>query len=740
MTPKDWRQEEDNATTSIDHLKAIVDPGSSGWEQDLESLRAKFSTQLKAWEDSQRSSITKQLESYRAQQELQILKSIQSGASASQTRLDSQSAELQKALDICRRERDELFQECQTLRSRERQLNDDLNEIRLAFTRQTLDLQADKVKLLEELNEAKSISHSEKVKLLEELHAAKSAHQVDHIKLLDDLNAAKSAQVKLLEELSTARTALAGTAAGANVVKMKNLENDDSNGSEIASDGEAYIHETASPEEELRVQELGRIGSIGEGPPEVVVPQRPQAGDIEPLQERRRRWETLTWTNQETYKIKGSCSAYQLAGGMFIKTFKEGHMLILQLPTSRAPVYRAITHCSFNKEIFGFASDTSQDLLVSFGCDRQSVWIAMYSATGSKPVPHPEATKQILQVPNKCRPDNIGLERGRRVLYGASDYPKDYLLKIAGDLVGMLIYVPAQQFSRLLVWNWKIGTLIGDTLGNQDYLFRAAYEFSFVSPTFLHVTLANSIGSIDLYSIDPSSITPAGFTHLASLLLPPVKEGVETVPVRYTTESLQANASPNHFGTSQLSVLQIEYATHYGFFDSERFQLVVPTSVFIDYAKFSPNLTPKLPITVQWEIWGPSKTCWIPRPRIPSSLLDLRPENLWTRYLCGQRVLALPASGPGIEVLDFDFDPDSPPVNMDPALQQEICIDPTFIPAGNVFIDDVESSLPYIKTTRRGALDEGFAGFAIDEERIIAISVEGSGSDQRISKLTTMTF
>ncbi|RXW16163.1 hypothetical protein EST38_g9696 [Candolleomyces aberdarensis] len=688
------------------------------------------------------SSITKHLESYRAQQELQILKSIQSEASNTQTRPDAQAAELRKALDICHRERDELFRECQTLRSRERQLSDDLNETRLAFTRQTLDLQADKVKLLEELNEARSISHSEKVKLLEELHAAKSAHQVDHVKLLDDLNAAKSAQIKLLEELSTARTALAGMTAGANVVKMKKL-NDDSNGSETTSEGEASAQETASPEE-LRVQESRRIGLIDEGPPAVVVPQCPQAGADEPLQERRRRWQTLTWRNRKTYNIEGSCSAYQLAGGMFIKTSKEGNMLVLQLPTSNAPVYQAITYGNLNTKSLGFASDASQDLLVFFGCDSQSVWIAMYSPTGSKPAPHPEATKQILQVSNHYDPEQA--KWGRRQLYGASDHPNDYTLKIAGDFVGMLIFIPSLRKSRLLVWNWKIGTLIGDTLEPQDYWFDAtAYEFSFVSPTLLHVTTptnGNGAGSINLYSINPSSSPSARFTHLASLLLPPAKKDVEIVPVRCTTESLQANGLLNQFGTSQLSVLQIKYATHFGFFDSEQFQLVVPTSVFIDYCNKLQSKTLKLPITAQWDDWGPSKTRWISRPHIPSSLFDSRPENLWTRcqYLRGQRVLALPTEGPGVEVLDFDFDPDSPPVNPDPSLQQDICTGPTVIPAGNVFRDDVVSTLPYMKTTRRGVLDEDFAGFAIDEERIIAISVEGTGSNQRISKLTTMTF
>ncbi|KAJ2924479.1 hypothetical protein H1R20_g12608, partial [Candolleomyces eurysporus] len=252
-------QGEDNATTSVDHSKATVDSGSSGWEQDFDRLRARMSTQLKAWEDSQRSSVTKQLESFRTQQELQILKSIRSEALEAQTRLDNQAEELQNALDICRKEWEEMSKECQTLRARERQLAEDLSETRLALTRQTLDHQADKVKLLEELN------------------TAKSALQLHQIKVLEEKNAARSAQVKPLEEPSTASDGPAETTAGVNVAKMKKLENDEFDGSEIASDGEAHTEETAS-QKELRVQELGRMGPINEGPPDVVVPRPPQAG------------------------------------------------------------------------------------------------------------------------------------------------------------------------------------------------------------------------------------------------------------------------------------------------------------------------------------------------------------------------------------------------------------------------------------------------------------------------------
>ncbi|RXW21774.1 hypothetical protein EST38_g4081 [Candolleomyces aberdarensis] len=390
---QDSRQGGGNTTMSVDHSKAILDPGSLGWEQDLDRLRAKIWTQLKVWEDSQKSSITKQLESFRAQQELQILGSIRSEALEAQTRIDNQAVELQNALDICRGEWDELFRECQTLRARERQLTNDLSETRLALTRQTLDLQADKVKLLEKLN------------------TAKSAPQLHQIKLLEELKAAKSTQAKLLEELSMAKTALAGMAAGANV---EIVENGEASGSGVASDEEAYTEETIPLEEELRVPEPGDIGPIDERLPGTVSPQHPQAhggvnepfqelasqeglqksghialvderlpaavvpqhpqadaGVNETFQERRRRWQTLAWTAQETYVIEGPCSAYELIGGMFTKTDEEGNVFILQVPTSRDPVYQVITQCKLTTKICGFALDASQDLLVVSGCDNQ---------------------------------------------------------------------------------------------------------------------------------------------------------------------------------------------------------------------------------------------------------------------------------------------------------------------------------------------------------------------------------
>ncbi|KAJ2927351.1 hypothetical protein H1R20_g9742, partial [Candolleomyces eurysporus] len=269
-----------------------MEPGRPGWEKDLERLRAEVLTQLKDWEDSQKVSITKQLESFR----------------------DNQAAELQKDLDICRRERDELFRECQTLRARERQLSDDLNETRLAFTRQTLDLQADKAKLLEELN------------------TARSAPLLHQIKLLEELNAARVTLAEMTADMEDLKMLKSGRAGG--------LVN--------------------GPLKELR-DELAKHGLS-----DAVVPQEPhaQVEARERLQELQRRWQTLKWTSEETYDIEGGCSAYELVGGMFIKIDGEGNILVLQLPTYRDPVYKVIANRNLGIKPSGFTSDPGQDLIV----------------------------------------------------------------------------------------------------------------------------------------------------------------------------------------------------------------------------------------------------------------------------------------------------------------------------------------------------------------------------------------
>ncbi|RXW14953.1 hypothetical protein EST38_g10903, partial [Candolleomyces aberdarensis] len=182
----------DNIQKTVEFLQSTTNIGKAEREKyneilqrrvkEWEKLQGEFSTQWTAWEDCQKvrsrpsldgmwalthppttqSLIASQFDSFKTKQE-QELENTRSEIREAQAKLNRQGLsmkqlndELKQALETTRKERDVLSAECQTHWERERKLNDDLNETRSTLTRQTLDLQADKVKLLEALNEAKS--------------------------------------------------------------------------------------------------------------------------------------------------------------------------------------------------------------------------------------------------------------------------------------------------------------------------------------------------------------------------------------------------------------------------------------------------------------------------------------------------------------------------------------------------------------------------------------------------------
>jgi hypothetical protein len=99
----------------------------------------------------------------------------------------------------------------------------------------------------------------------------------------------------------------------------------------------------------------GLTDDVGAGEP---------AEAVKRLQVLRRRWETLSWTGKVTYGVEGSCNAYELVGGMFIKTDSEGNILIVELPTSEDPLYKVVANCNLEMRPGDFALDVSQDLVV----------------------------------------------------------------------------------------------------------------------------------------------------------------------------------------------------------------------------------------------------------------------------------------------------------------------------------------------------------------------------------------
>jgi hypothetical protein len=149
------------------------------------------------------------------------------------------------------------------------------------------------------------------------------------------------------------------------------------------------------------------------------------------------------------------------------------------------------------------------------------------------------------------------------------------ITQIAGDLIATFICTGTS--SRLLIWNWKTGKLVGVSIvirahynvisflplqdSKEHPLSPYSYAFSFVSPNLFYVTTLSDNGVIVIYSIDPSGVV-AGFTHIALLLLPPLQDSSAIQMFGCHTEPFQAKPSLKRFSTvleKQLHVLSITY-------------------------------------------------------------------------------------------------------------------------------------------------------------------------------------
>ncbi|KAJ2918865.1 hypothetical protein MD484_g1530, partial [Candolleomyces efflorescens] len=551
-----------------------------------------------------------------------------------------------------------------------------------------------------------------------ELKRASARSQAERDSLFGELGAVRAELAEVKAELNGRKPILA----------VKRSEEADTPG--CTPDSVPTTNENkpaASPEEGSR----GRTDSLDERVQETGIDVEMEESTT--FLERRQRWQTLTWTSQTTYHVLGSgvADGCRMVGGTFFKRSTEGKLLMLRLPTAKHPEYTFITDSHFlNAQPNGFAYDASQELLMASGITSRLVWIAMYS-----PPSKSDKCKWILLVePWDGHPP---------------DTQKDQTIQICGDVVGLLIRDRGE--SRLLICRAKTKELIW--ISQDEPSFPNVYSFTLVSPTLFHVTVideSESGSKIAVYSLDPSVATSQKrVKHIASLLLPPLTKGASIISVECHTEPLREDGSPRIH--SQLTVLHIKFAcadceeASY-LTRTEEYQLVLPTSTFIHYWKRAHSPGAVLPVVVPWEEWGPYKTRWVPCSPAPQSLFGVK-RKAWTRHIHGPRILALPTGDRTLEVLDFDFDnpipsPSGVVVSSNPnrnSFEQSIHTESTIIQAGPVFSQNVVSALPYRKTIKREALrDQDFAGYMVDEERIVGVSVRDS--DQRVSKLTTLTF
>jgi hypothetical protein len=399
-----------------------------------------------------------------------------------------------------------------------------------------------------------------------------------------------------------------------------------------------------------------------------------------------------------------------------------------------------------------FAMDTSQDLLVLFkgGEDPGFPMVVVFPGvlelhvrTMSTNQMHPEARVPVLRTP---------------VLYPVTSV----FVQVVDDVVGVMYCVdPARP--RITVWNWKTGQLVVDRASNN--LPPGTWDFSFINSRALFVTTGNGSGSLELFtfacdpagthadsdgsSTSPSELQPpeprTELTHVASLHLPPIHPSVRVLSVGAHTGPFLAGCPPDApFVSSnehRVYVLTVQYV-HLPTLDGPRTRPRM--CVFLQYRTLERYLARGVAhvasagdacrsLEVPWAEWGPTGARMMPHVGVFQ----------WLRYVHGQRVvMILPTSKAGkstLQVLDFNvrraFDDDAVDKEQDgsqeerndgeetdPSLRKrtlERVYHPTRIVMPNIFVDVVESGLPY-REARRDVRGD-YSGVMIDDERLVGL-------------------
>lgn len=303
------------------------------------------------------------------------------------------------------------------------------------------------------------------------------------------------------------------------------------------------------------------------------------------------------------------------------------------------------------------------------------------------------------------------------------------------------------------------------------------WDFSFIHSRALFVTTSDGNGSLELFTFscdradtnadsDSSSPPypqpePTSLTHVATLQLPPVHPSVRVLSIGTHTGPFLATCPPNtpfvSSNQERIHLLTVQYA-HLPTMEGPRTRPRV--CVFVHHRTLERYLqvavsqkgvaSANAAMEVPWSEWGPMHTRILPHVgtfqwlrwvtlcvRTASKLIYFVRRAVYNRYVHGQRVvMLLPRSNMGkstLRVLDFnvhrafdddDADADTEDEDVDPLVRKstlERVYYPTSISIPNVFVDTVESRLPYCEARRYVSGD--YSGMMIDDERLVGLKV-----------------
>ncbi|KAL1943552.1 hypothetical protein VTO73DRAFT_3997 [Trametes versicolor] len=460
------------------------------------------------------------------------------------------------------------------------------------------------------------------------------------------------------------------------------------------------------------------------------------------LLERRNRWLTLDWshvlplTPQEV--IPQSPLPYELQGGTFLNIRNVACQITINqtvLPTGLNP--RAeYTHHILDMKVLDITTDPTQDLIALldvFG--RVHVWsLSTYTA-------HPKAASPLL------RPEGVAN------LLITSVY-------IAHDLIALVEW---SDCVHVTIWNWQTGKEI--LVGIESTLPYLATGLAFLSPR-IFVLADASRGELVVFSLEDIDCISPPFAQTfrmvrpcARLQLPRIDRGWHISHFQLDSTPLLADLPRSRPFTAapdaHIVVFTMQYVTHNHRQVSSRYMGFVHSAHLRSYASRAEGES--RPKVVPWTQWGPKNARIMTRFIVGAA---------FARYVHGQKVVYSRAHQVPdrqlISVYDFNVHParvaaatrEPPAGGVEVVQTEEALLDdpagparafvevvdwPTVIKRDSQealqchpFVEDVESGLPYIETSRlvEARAEPGVhrtASYMMDDERLIELRLHGDG-------------
>ncbi|KAI0354449.1 hypothetical protein OH77DRAFT_502769 [Trametes cingulata] len=472
------------------------------------------------------------------------------------------------------------------------------------------------------------------------------------------------------------------------------------------------------------------------------------------LLERRKRWLTLDWSHVHSLApqevIPQSPLPYELQGGTFLNVRNRAGQVVINrtlLPT-RADPHSEHTNHVLDMHALDITADLTQDLLVMLDVlGRVKVWsLSTYAA-------HPKAAEPVL------RPEGSPVLIVTAALY------------IAHDLVALVEWSDSVYVT---IWNWRTGRTI--LLGNGSSLPYLATGLAWLSPRAFVLADASrgELAVFSLHGIDCiSSPGPRSFHNLpacARLQLPRIDRGWHISHFQLDTTPLLAElprgAAFAPAPDAHVVVFTLQYVTHNHRRVSSRYMGFVHSRYLMEWLDARPEGEP--PRVVPWTEWGPRNTRVMTRtltgaafaryvygqkvvysrhrPRPWRQLISVYDFNVRPRRIAAIRAGSSSAPSGGMTLVDDESElEDYTGAETSKQAYVEVVDWPTVIRRDSQsalqchpFVEDVESSLPYVETCR--LVDAGGPGvpeeeglqlqgaqFMMDEDRLIELRMYGEG-------------